>query len=127
LLERRAGLSNLHSVDDAAQFIGFGVFAVVGALLVAKRPTNVIGWIMAVVALLLMAFRAGAPYAAYVVATRGQPDALAVFGAWLGHWVWGLILALSVIYLPLLFPDGKLPSRRWLPVAVLGGSGRWLW
>jgi cell division protein FtsL len=123
LLERRAGLPNLDSVDDAAQFIGFGAFAVVGALLVAKRPTNVIGWIMAVVALLLMAFRAGGAYAAYVVATRGQPDALAVFGAWIGHWAWGFILALTVIYLPLLFPDGKLPSRRWLLVAVLGGIG----
>jgi hypothetical protein len=123
LLERRAGLPTLHSVDDPAQFIGFGAFAVVGALLVAKRPTNVIGWIMAVVALLLMAFRAGGAYAAYVVATRGQPDVLAIFGAWIGHWAWGLILALTVIYLPLLFPDGKLPSRRWLPVAVLGGIG----
>jgi hypothetical protein len=123
LLERRAGLSNLHSVDDAAQFIGFGAFAVVGALLVAKRPTNVIGWIMAVVALLLMALRVGGAYAAYVVATRGQPDALAVFGAWIGHWAWGFILALTVIYLPLLFPGGKLLSRRWLPVAVLGGIG----
>jgi hypothetical protein len=28
-----------------------------------------------------------------------------------------------LIYLPLLFPDGRLPSRRWLPVAVLAGIG----
>ena len=32
-----------------------------------------------------------------------------------------MILALTVIYLPLLFPDGRLPSRRWLPVAVFAG------
>jgi hypothetical protein len=124
LLERSAELPNQHSVDDLAQFVGFGAFAVAGALLVAKRPTNVIGWIMAVVALMMAIFRAGGAYAAYAVATRGQPDALAVFGAWIGHWIWGLILALTVIYVPLLFPDGHLPSRRWLPLAVLGGSGR---
>ena len=40
---------------------------------------------------------------------------------WIGHWFWWLILALTVIYLPLLFPDGRLPSRRWLPVAVFAG------
>jgi hypothetical protein len=34
-----------------------------------------------------------------------------------------LLLALALIYLPLLFPDGGLPSRRWLPVAVLPGIG----
>jgi len=123
LLERGAGLPNEQPVDDAAQFIGFGAFAVVGALLVAKRPTNLIGWIMAALAFMMATFRAGGAYAAYVVATRGQPDALAVFGVWIGQWVWGLILALTVIYLPLLFPDGRLPSRRWLPVAVLGGIG----
>jgi len=123
LLERRAGVANEHPVDDAAQFVGFGAFAVVGAVLVAKRSTNLIGWIMAVVALMMATFRAGGAYATYVMATRGQPDALAVFGSWIGLWFWGLILALAVIYLPLLFPDGRLPSRRWLPVAVLAGIG----
>jgi hypothetical protein len=33
------------------------------------------------------------------------------------------MLALALIYLPLLFPDGRLLSRRWLSVAVLGGIG----
>jgi hypothetical protein len=31
------------------------------------------------------------------------------------------MLALALIYLPLLFPDGRLPSRRWLPIAVFAG------
>jgi hypothetical protein len=34
-----------------------------------------------------------------------------------------VLLTLTLIYLPLLFPDGRLPSRRWLPVAALGGIG----
>jgi hypothetical protein len=55
--------------------------------------------------------------------TRGQPDALAVVGAWTGSWYWYSLLALALVYLPLLFPDGRLPSHRWLPVAVLAGVG----
>jgi hypothetical protein len=51
--------------------------------------------------------------------TRGRPDALAVFGAWANGWYWLVLLALVFIYLPLLFPDGRLISWRWLPVALL--------
>jgi hypothetical protein len=53
--------------------------------------------------------------------TRGQPDALAVVGAWTANCYWFVMLALALFYLPMLFPDGHLPSRRWLPVAVLAG------
>jgi hypothetical protein len=123
VLQRRAGLPIENPVENVALIVGFGAFAVVGALLVAKRPTNLIGWIMATVALMVAIFPAGGAYAAYVMATRGQPDALAVFGAWTQNWYWYLLLALALIYLPLLFPDGRLPSRRWLPVAVVPGIG----
>jgi hypothetical protein len=123
LLERGAGLPEEHQVENAVLWVGFGAFAVVGALLVAKRPTNAVGWIMATVALMVAIFQAGGTYAAYVIATQGQPDALAVFGAWTYAWFWYPLLALAVIYLPLLFPDGRLLSRRWLPVAVVPGIG----
>jgi hypothetical protein len=123
LLERSAGLPNEHPLENAVLIVGFGAFAVVGAVLVAKRPTNLIGWIMAAVALIVSIFHAGDTYTAYVMVTRGHPDALAVLGAWIGSWYWYLLLALALIYLPLLFPDGRLPSRRWLPVAVVPGIG----
>ena len=109
--------------EDVVLLVGFGAFAVVGALLIAKRPTNPIGWIMAAVALMVRLFPAGDTYAAYVMTTSGHPNALAVFGAWTQSWYWFLLLVLALIYLPLLFPEGRLPSRRWLPVAVLIGIG----
>ncbi|HSK81985.1 MAG TPA: hypothetical protein VK902_01085 [Rubrobacter sp.] len=99
--------------------VGFGAFGVVGALLVARQPTNAIGWILAAIGLMVSIFNAGGGYATYVMATRGRPDALAVFGAWAANCYWFLMLALALIYLPVLFPDGRLLSRRWLPVAVL--------
>ena len=102
---------------------GFGAFAVVGALLVARRPTNAIGWIMATIGLMVPIFNAGGADASYVVATRDRPDALTVFGAWAVNCYWFMMLALALIYLPMLFPNGRLLSRRWLPVAVLGAIG----
>ena len=122
-LERRLGLQSEHSAEDVVLFVGFSLFAAVGSLLVAKRPDNPIGWIMSANALIVGIFPACESYAAYVMSTSGQPDALAVVGAWANSWYWYLLLALTFIYLPLLFPDGRLLSRRWLPVAVVPGIG----
>jgi hypothetical protein len=123
VLQHRAGLLDGDSVENAMLLVGFSAFAVVGALLVSKRPTNAIGWIMAAVALMVSIFLAGDSYAAYTMIIRGQPDGLAVFGAWIGGWYWYPLLVLVLVYLPLLFPDGRMPSRRWLPVAVLTAVG----
>ena len=123
VLQHSAGLLGDNSVENAVLLIGFSAFAVIGAVLVAVRPTNVIGWIMAAIALMVSTFLAGDSYAAYVMVTRGHPDALAVVSAWIGSWYWLTLLVLVLIYLPLLFPDGRLPSRRWLPIAVLAGVG----
>jgi hypothetical protein len=46
-----------------------------------------------------------------------------IVGAWVQTWYWWLVIVLASIYLPLLFPDGRLPSWRWLPVAILPGIG----
>jgi hypothetical protein len=121
-LDRRIGPGGGNPVEDAIVAVGFGMFALVGALLVARRPGNLIGWILSVTSLVVLA-SALETYAAYVMTTRGRPDWLAVVGAWVNAWYWIVFLALVFVYLPLLFPDGRLPSRRWLPVAVVPGIG----
>jgi hypothetical protein len=59
------------------------------------------------------------PKVRHVIATRGRPYALAVFGAWVANCYRFLMLALAGIYLPLLFPDRRLLSRRWTLGIVL--------
>ena len=80
-LEHRLHVRDDPPLEDALLIAGLGAFAVVGALLVARRPTNLIGWIMAAVALMVGLGLVGDAYAAYVMTTRGRPDALAASGA----------------------------------------------
>jgi MFS family permease len=115
--------SLLDHVEGLMLGLGFAAFAVVGALLISRRPANAVGWIMASTGLMVSVFNLGSAYATYVMATRGRPDALAVFGAWAGNCYWFVMLSLALIYLPMLFPDGRLISRRWLPFALIGGIG----
>ena len=53
VLQRLAGLPNENPIENVALLVGFGAFAVVGALLVARRPANAVGWVMAAVGLML--------------------------------------------------------------------------
>jgi hypothetical protein len=109
-------------IEGALLYIGFGAFAVVGALLVAKRPANVVGWILVAVSL-VVPVHVGEFYAAYMMTTGREPGTLAVFGAWINAWYWYLTLVLAFLFLPLLFPDGRLISRRWLLLATPPGLG----
>lgn len=47
----------------------------------------------------------------------------AVAFAWISNWVWALGAAPLLGLGLLLYPDGRLPGRRWWPVAVLGVAG----
>jgi hypothetical protein len=115
--------SLLDHVEGLMLDLGFAAFALVGALLITRRPANAVGWIMASTGLMVPVFNLGSTYATYVMATRGRPGALAVFGAWAENWYWFVMLSLALIYLPMLFPNGQLISRRWLLFALIGGIG----
>jgi hypothetical protein len=67
---------------------------------------------MVAVALMVGLLPAEDSYAAYVMITRGYPDALGLFEAWIQSWYWFLLLSLILVYLPLLFPKESLLSRR---------------
>src|SRR5215216_3864533 len=94
----------------------------IGALIVSRLPRNPIGWILCGVGLLYQMRHFTLAYADYALATNlGLPwgEYLAWFSTWIGFA--GLILA--GIFLMLLFPDGRLLSRRWRIVAWAAVSG----
>jgi hypothetical protein len=102
--------------SDLAGRIAWGAYPTVGAVLVARQPGNRIGWLCCGIGLLLGPAYFGQDYAWYaLVHQHGTlPGGLAM--AWLGQWPWALALGLLVFVL-LLFPNGRLPSPRWRPLA----------
>jgi hypothetical protein len=99
----------------------FLAFAVVGALIASRRPRNPIGWILLTDGVLWMLINMFDYYSIYGVA---RPDSVPfpVVVAGINNWLWVPTVGLLGTYLLLLFPDGKLPSRRWRPLAWLSGA-----
>jgi len=123
VLARRLGTLEDDPAEGVLIWVGFAFFAALGALLMARRPRNAIGWIMSGAAVLIGLAPAGDAYAAYAMTVLGRPDPLAVLGAWVQSWYWLLLIAMISIGLPLLFPDGRLPSRKWRVPAAFAASG----
>ena len=96
-------------------------FSVVGAMIASHRPRNPIGWIFCAAALFQGLSISGYEYATYALITEPGSLPLGAEVSWLGQWIWAPRLGLILVFLPLLFPDGRPPSRRWRPVAWLGG------
>jgi signal transduction histidine kinase len=94
-------------------------FSVVGALIASRRPDNPIGWILCGAGLSFALGSLAGEYATYALIT--EPGSLpgGDIMAWLGTWAWPPGIILVFTYLLLLFPDGRLPSGRWKPVAWL--------
>jgi hypothetical protein len=109
------------SIGDLLSGLPFLVFPLVGALVAARRPRNPIGWILLVEGLLWMVSDLMDDYSLYGVASPGSvPFAVGV--AWVNNWLWVPGVGLLGTYVFLLFPDGKLPSERWRPLAWLSGA-----
>jgi heme/copper-type cytochrome/quinol oxidase subunit 2 len=96
-------------------------FSVVGALIASHRPENPIGWLFCAAALFYGIEIAGEEYAIYALFTNPDSLPLGAELAWLTEWIWVPGFGIILVFLPLLFPDGHLPSRRWRGVGWLGG------
>ena len=115
------GVSTWGTVGDLLIFVSFLAFPVVGALISSRRPRNPIGWICLSAGLFWMLIIFSGDYSAYGVAVPGSVPFPVTVNALLYAWLWVPAVGLMGIYLILLFPDGKLPSRRWRPLAWLSG------
>jgi hypothetical protein len=103
-----------------ALVLAFTAFMLVGAVIVAHRPGNAVGWIFSAIGLLSAAGVLAMEYAEFAYVTRSGSLPGAALAAWFSWW-WLPILGLIFVFTPLLFPTGRLPSSRWRPVAVTGG------
>lgn len=101
---------------------GFAIFSIVGAMVLTHRRGNLVGWIMLGAGLAFVLDTTAITYVEASVAGSDLP--LPVVAAWMASWVWSPGWTLAFAWLPLLFPDGRLLSRRWrwLGALLLLGS-----
>ena len=87
-------------------------YPTVGAIVASRRPENPVGWLLCLYGLGTSIGYFFAEYAIY--ALLAQPDSLPAGEAmaWIVSWVLPILNGLMVFYI-LLFPTGRLPSRRW--------------
>jgi hypothetical protein len=93
----------------------------IGALVASSRPGNPIGWIFCAAGVMLVLSSFEQEYADWASEEPGSLPAGEALG-WVAQWIWVPALAAVLVFVFLLFPDGRLPSPRWRPVALLGAA-----
>jgi signal transduction histidine kinase len=99
--------------------IAFTLFGIVGTILLSRLPGNRVGGLLLFGATVTAGSFAAGELMTYLV-REGNTDGPAVVAMGLVSslgWLVGIFPV--ILFLPLLFPDGHLPSRRWLPFAWL--------
>ena len=108
----------LSAAGENAPLLGaFTLFAAVGALIVARRPRQPVGWIMLAAALAMSTSWLAWGYALLTIgASPMAPPVTGLVAGWSSEPLSILAtLILAVLLLLLLYPSGRLPSTRWRP------------
>jgi signal transduction histidine kinase len=88
-----------------------------GALLLARVPRHPLGWLLSATALGLALATASGLYATYSHFEHELPAE--EWAGWVSEWASAPIVLVPAVAL-LLFPDGRVPSRRWRPALWCG-------
>ncbi len=103
----------LYWAEDTLLAVGYST---VGAVAASHRPANPVGWVLCSIGLSWGVAHFTSEYATYALLTAPGTLPAAEVTAWIYSWVW--VPGLSfIVFLPLLFPSGRLPSPRWRPFA----------
>jgi hypothetical protein len=95
------------------------VYATVGLVVASRRPGNAIGWLFCAVAVALALASFCYAYATYALVKAPGSLPAGRIANWLSNWVQLPALFGAPALLFLLFPDGRLPGRRWRRVVWL--------
>ena len=114
---------------DRVAFHGFMVmllaYPLVGAVIASRRPRHPIGWLLLVGGLMLAVDTLAGSYSLLALAgAPADPSVVGLLAAGMRNWTFTVFSVCALILVPLLFPEGRLPSSRWrvipwLAVALL--------
>ncbi len=107
-----------YTVLIAVETIPMIPLAIVGASAVRAVPRNVVGWLLLTGGAFMPVATASYLYARAVF-DLGYDLPLAHLAGWLDGWPWIPAQLGIALFVPLLFPDDRLPSKRWrIAIAV---------
>ncbi len=100
--------------------LGYGTVAL---LIITHRPDHAVGWLFLALALAGGLSLVTQGYALFTfLRPASEPLPGTTLAAWATQWLQLLIYPAGIALPYLLFPDGRLPSRRWQPVARLAAA-----
>ena len=91
-------------------------YTTLGALIASRTERNPIGWLLMMIGAGFLLGGFTDEYLRYAI-PRGMDGFFLDLSAWLTNWVFALV-AFPIPWILLLFPDGRLPSPHWRPVAI---------
>jgi two-component system, NarL family, sensor kinase len=103
-----------------ARLVPGACMLVLGALVFAHLPRHPLGWIVCAAGIGTLLAAASSTYAIYSHFAHELPAE--AWSAWLSEWASAPIVLVPAVAL-LLFPDGRIPSRRWRPALWCGLAG----
>jgi hypothetical protein len=105
----------------AAVYLAYVPLPTVGAFVTLRRPGNPIGPLLLVAGLSVFAWFSSSAYATYALVIRpDQPGGL--IALWTLGWVPFGYAYVLLVFVPLLYPDGRFLSRRWRVIGWLVGA-----
>jgi hypothetical protein len=87
-------------------------YAPVGALIASRHPANPVGWLLCLYGFVISLSYFSAEYAIYALLARPGSLPAGEAMAWVFSWMLPPVIGISTLAY-LLFPTGRLPSRRW--------------
>jgi signal transduction histidine kinase len=119
-----------YSSRSSVVLAGFGLatalmgalFPLCGAVILTRRPNNVIGALFCFIGFWQALEPFSGVYAIQALISTPGSLPFGSFMAWLSVWTWAPGFGVAITFLFLLYPDGSLPSPRWRPVAWLSAA-----
>ncbi|TMC41803.1 MAG: sensor histidine kinase [Chloroflexi bacterium] len=101
------------NASDVVSVFPILAFATVGALIASSQPRNRIGWFLIATAIAATFLSLPKFYAGLAIdlGLRWLPAPEWVY--WVSQFSWIVVVELFLVLLPLYYPDGRLPGRRW--------------
>ncbi|TMC25662.1 MAG: GAF domain-containing sensor histidine kinase [Chloroflexi bacterium] len=88
-------------------------FAVIGGLIVSRQPTNWIGWICLGIGFVASTNALVVLYSLIAIFDSSAGLRGGLWAAWVVQWLWLPLDGLFFVFLPALFPTGRVLSRGW--------------